>query len=89
MGAFIIPPYDLQCPSVQTEQVKRCRSVCGIYHASVKSTVNHAKVHRKSSSSALIPQLEEKKRPVRVAATRQRDDGYSSRPVEKRIGRVA
>jgi hypothetical protein len=35
--------------------------------------VNHAKVHRKSSSSALIPQLGEKKRPVRVTATRQRD----------------
>jgi len=39
----------------------------------VKSAVNHAKVHRRSSSSALIPQLEEKKRPVRVAARRQRE----------------
>ena len=72
MGAFVIPPYDLHCPSVQTPLVKRCCSVCGIYHASVKSAVNHAKVHRRSSSSALIPQLE-KKRPVRVAATRQRE----------------
>jgi hypothetical protein len=72
MGAFVIPPYDLHCPSVQPQLVKRCCSVCGIYHASVKSAVNHGKVHRRTSL-AVIPQELEKKRPVRVAARRQRE----------------
>jgi hypothetical protein len=71
MGAFVIPPYDLHCPSVQPQLVKRCCSVCGIYHASVKSALIHAKVHR--GRLALIPDELPKKRPVRVAARRQRE----------------
>ncbi len=61
MGAFVIPPYDLHCPFVQPQLVQRCCSVCGIYHASVKSAVNHAKVHRRTSL-AVIPQELQKKR---------------------------
>ena len=43
--------------------------VAYIYHASVKSAVNYANVHRRSSLSAVLLQ-DEKKRPVRVAARR-------------------
>lgn len=71
VGAFVIPPYDLHCPSVQPQLVKRCCSVCGIYHASVKSAVNHGQMHRRTS--VVIPPELEKKRPVRVAARRQRE----------------
>ncbi len=71
MGAFVIPPYDLHCPSVQPQLVKRCCSVCGIYHASVKSALNHAKVHRRTF--AVTREELPKKRPVRVAARRQRE----------------
>ena len=73
MGAFVIPPYDLHCPSVQLQLVKRCCSVCGIYHASVKSAVNHVKVHRRTSFGVIPQEIIEKKRPVRVAARRQRE----------------
>jgi hypothetical protein len=44
MGAFVIPPYDLHCPSVEPQLVKCCCSVSGIYHASVESAVNHTKL---------------------------------------------
>jgi hypothetical protein len=73
MGAFVIPPYELHCPSVQLQLVKRCCSVCGIYHASVKSAVNHVKVHRRTSFGVIPQEIIEKKRPVRVAARRQRE----------------
>ena len=41
MGNFIIPPYDLNCPSLEPFLSKRCCSVCGIYHASIKSAMLH------------------------------------------------
>ena len=72
MSTFVIPPYDLHCASVQPHFVKRCSPVRGIYYASVKSAINHIKVHLKSGSPTdVIPK--EKKRPVRVAARHQQE----------------
>ena len=83
MGAIVITPYDLHCPSVQPQLAKRCCSVCVIHHASVKSAMIHAKVYRRSSSLAVMLPQEEKKRPVRVASrTPTRDDGHLPRPPE-------
>ena len=48
--------------------------MCGTYHASVKSALFHTRdCHRKSPHVATAPQPEGKKRPVRIAARRQRE----------------
>ena len=75
MEGFIIPPYDLYCPSVQPHLAKRCCSVCGIYHASIKSAMNHKKeCHRRPAGPTQIPiEQVERRRPVRIAARRQRE----------------
>lgn len=75
MKDFIVPPYDLHCPSVEPLITKRCCSVCGIYHASIKSTMIHVKeCHPKRAPTAIASiEVEERRRPVRIAARRQRE----------------
>ena len=75
MGDFMVPPYDLHCPSVEPFLRKRCCSVCGIYHASLKALVIHMKdCHPKSPPPiAVTPVGDERIRPVRIAARRQRE----------------
>lgn len=74
IGNFVVPPYDLHCPSVEPHLSKRCCSVCGLYHASVKSALSHSRdCHRTTAPSTVIAAQPEKKRPVRIAARRQRE----------------
>lgn len=75
MGDFIVPPYDLHCPSVQPSITKRCCAVCGIYHASIKSAISHTKECHPRTAAAIVsaPPTEDRRRPVRVAARRQRE----------------
>jgi len=76
MADFIIPPYDLYCPPVLPHLCKRCCSVCGIYHASIKSALSHTKAcHPKTAPPAVIMKIQpvEKRRPMRIAARRQRE----------------
>jgi hypothetical protein len=70
---FIVPPYDLHCPSVEPYLRKRCCSVCGIYHASIKSATSHTNECHKAAPNMIPPPVEEHGRPVRVAARRQRE----------------
>jgi len=76
MADFIIPPYDLYCPSVLPHLSKRCCSVCGIYNASVKSAlsawVTRTKAcHPKTVPPAVITKIQsaENGRPIRRCRT--------------------
>jgi hypothetical protein len=73
MASFSEPPYDLHCPSVEPHLTKRCCSVCGLYHASVKGVASHKKeCHPKAVTAIATPAAQEKTRPVKIAARRQR-----------------
>lgn len=75
MVHFILPPFDLHCPSVAPSISKRCCSVCGIYHASIKSATAHTKeCHSKTAPpTSITPQADQRIRPIRIAARRQRE----------------
>lgn len=71
---FIINPYDLYCPSVQTLLAERMCKVCNIYFASQAMLRKHACEHRHHSlnDTSVVPRAHPT-RPVRVAARRQRE----------------
>jgi hypothetical protein len=74
MANFSEPPYDLHCPSVEPRLTRRCCSVCGLYHAAVKGVASHKKgCHLKAVTAIATPAAQEKTRPVRIAARRQRE----------------
>jgi len=75
MGEFIITSYDLYCPTVEPHLSKRCCSLCGIYHASTNSATNHKEcLHKPAQPTVSTPMNKGiKRRPVRIAAGRQRE----------------
>lgn len=61
-------PYDMYCPSIKNRILSRSCEICGLYHGSNKSALNHAKeVHKKMKT------VEKKIRPQRVAAHRAKE----------------
>jgi hypothetical protein len=61
-------PYDLYCPSVQSELLDRTCKVCNIYFASKVMLKKHFVLHKKTPAPSI-----QKVRPERVAARRQRE----------------
>ena len=64
-------PYDFACPSVQDKLTSRVCKACGLYHASVRSLKEHTKACKKSSAVRVYG--DERLRPLRIAARRQRE----------------
>ena len=65
---FKVLPYDLFCPSVQSQLSERCCKECSLYFASKVMLKKHISVH-KTARVPVIPRV----RPLRVAAKRQRE----------------
>ena len=82
IGNFVVPPYDLHCPSVEPHLSKRCCSVCGL----VKSALSHSRdCHRTTAPSTVI---EEEATCKNSCQTSTGDDGRPSRPFEWRNSRM-
>lgn len=70
--SYPILPYDYACPTIHPLLAKRVCTHCRIYHASVKSLINHKKVCT-GSMNAAPPTSTNRIRPLRLAAKRQRE----------------
>jgi len=85
--------YDLHCPSVEPHLSKRCCSVCGLYHASVKSALSNSRgvkglsSHNSSVYCDSSPTGEEATC-KNSCQTSTGDDGRPSRPLEWRNSRM-
>ena len=66
-------PYDLYCPSVQTELIERRCKNCNLYFASKVMVKNHHAVHKKTAAASIVEPIVRQVRPVRIAARRQRE----------------
>ena len=87
IGNFVVPPYDLHCPSVEPHLSKRCCSVCGLYYASVKSALSHSRDCHRSVYCDCSPTGEEATC-KNSCQTSTGDDGRPSRPLEWRNSRM-
>ncbi|KAJ8687960.1 hypothetical protein QAD02_024398 [Eretmocerus hayati] len=65
---FSEAPYDLYCPSVQSQLANRICETCGLYFASVKSVTSHRKIHRRSGVGE---RAQEKIIPTRILSRRE------------------
>jgi hypothetical protein len=66
-------PYDLYCPTVQSELINRRCKQCNLYSASKVMVKNHHAVHKKTAAASTdgVEPIVRQVRPVRIAASRQ------------------
>ena len=60
-------PFDLYCPSVQDKLAHRFCSDCGQYFSTVSAKKTHRKVHKNTSSSAKVTE-------INIAAEEEEED---------------